>query len=222
MPASGKGAIPMSSHFIPTTVVSRITISTHSTLLARPSGRPMPRALSSILRSVAQAWEAMGTQTVQMLQVLGCTFSKEGALDGVYQKERCSSGREWEAASRGSHVCRGRKYESHSTFRHNRDQERGRSGKLAGDESGNGGGKQQRKGRSMFRGEVDRIPAGCSGGGREQGVKDALGFQPEPLGGAWEDRGADLYHTNTPPGTDPRMVRTVRAWRLQGQLTDEK
>ena len=74
-----------------------------------------------------------------MLQVLGCPFSKEGALDGVLLEERCSSGREWEAASRGSRVCRGRKYESHSTFRHNRDQERGRSGKLAGDESGKEG-----------------------------------------------------------------------------------
>ena len=151
-----------------------------------------------------------------------CLLEGGGTRWGLAEGEVFSSGREWEAASRGSHVCRGRKYESHSTFRHNRDQERGRSGKLAGDESGNGGGKQQRKGRSMFRGKVDRIPAGCSGGGREQGVKDALGFWPEPLHGAWEDRGADLYHTNTPSGTDPRTGRTVRARRLQGQLTDEK
>lgn len=164
----------------------------------------------------------MGTQAVQMLRVLRCTFSKEGALDGVLQKERCSSGREWEAAGRGSRVCSGRKHESHSTFRHSRDQERGWSGKLAGDESGNGGGQQQRKGRSVFRGEADRIPAGCSGGGRERGVKNALGFWPEPLGGAWEDRGADLYHMNTLPGTVPRTGRTVRAGRLQGQLTNKK
>lgn len=110
----------------------------------------------------------MGTQAVQMLRVLRCTFSKEGALDGVLQEERCSSGREWEAAGRRSRVCSGRKHERHSTFRHSRDQERGWSRKLAGDESGNGGGQQQRKGRSVFRRLTGFLLAAVEEGGSEE------------------------------------------------------